>query len=127
VEFEAAIDRLEQSLVECPEQHWGSSLWVVKRSDPWMWPHDGVGDGTRTEEAIQVFSTFWLIAYHCLFSWTFTFGTARAVGQRRLSLRTVPRIRASTIMAQRDSQTSVIRALSCSATSPIVGPELVKS
>lgn len=66
-EFEAAIDRLEQSLVECPEQHWDTSLWVVKRSDPWMWPRDGVGDGIRTDEAIQVFSAFWLVAYHCLF------------------------------------------------------------
>ncbi|HEX6488257.1 MAG TPA: DinB family protein [Candidatus Dormibacteraeota bacterium] len=65
-EFEIAIDRLERAIRGCPEEHWGSSLWVVKRTDPWMWPKGGPGDG-RTEAAIQVFSQFWLIAYHCLF------------------------------------------------------------
>jgi hypothetical protein len=65
-EFESAIDRLEQALRDCPAEHWESSVWVVRRSDPWMWPREGVGDG-RTEADIQVFSAFWLIAYHCLF------------------------------------------------------------
>ena len=65
-DFQSAIDRLEESVKDCPDEHWGSSLWVVKRTDPWMWPGAGDGDG-RTEEAIQVFSAFWLIAYHCLF------------------------------------------------------------
>ena len=65
-DYESAIDRLEQALKDCPDDHWDSSLWVVKRTDPWVWPKRGEGDG-RTEEAIQVFSSFWLIAYHCLF------------------------------------------------------------
>ena len=65
-DFEAAIDRLELAIKDCPDQHWSSSVWVVKRSDPWMWPTSGDGDG-RTEAAIQAFSEFWLIAYHCLF------------------------------------------------------------
>ncbi len=65
-EFEVAIDRLERALRECPDERWHTSLWVVKRTDPWMWPKGGDGDG-RTEDAIQVFSAFWLIAYHCLF------------------------------------------------------------
>ena len=65
-DFDRAIDRLEEALKDCPDEHWGSSLWVVKRSDPWMWPRAGDGDG-RTVEAIQVFSAFWLVAYHCLF------------------------------------------------------------
>jgi hypothetical protein len=65
-EFEAAIDHLEQAVSDCPEARWDASVWVVKKTDPWVWPKDGPGDG-RTEEAIQVFSSFWLIAYHCLF------------------------------------------------------------
>ena len=65
-EFEAGIDVLERALRDCPDQHWDSSLWVVKRTDPWMWPREGAGDG-RTEEDIQAFSAFWLVAYHCLF------------------------------------------------------------
>lgn len=65
-DFEGAIDRFERALRDCPNEHWGSSLWIVRRTDPWMWPRRGNGDG-RTEEAIQVFSAFWLIAYHCLF------------------------------------------------------------
>jgi len=31
-----------------------------------MWPNEGAGDG-RTEAAIQRFSEFWPVAYHCLF------------------------------------------------------------
>jgi len=65
-DFESAIDGLERALRACPNEHWESSLWVVKRTDPWMWPKGSDGDG-RTEEAIQIFSAFWLIAYHCLF------------------------------------------------------------
>ena len=65
-DFEMAIDRFERAVRDCPDEHWNSSLWVVKRTDPWMWPRGGDGDG-RTEEAIQVFSAFWLVAYHCLF------------------------------------------------------------
>lgn len=65
-EFESAIDRFARALKDCPDEYWNSSLWVVKRTDPWMWPKNGDGDG-RTEEMIQVFSSFWLIAYHCLF------------------------------------------------------------
>lgn len=65
-DFETAIERLERAIGDCPDKHWNSSLWVVKRTDPWMWPKGGAGDG-RTEEAIQVFSAFWLVAYHCLF------------------------------------------------------------
>ena len=42
-------------------------MWRVKRTDPWMWPHADMDDGSRTEEQIQVFSAFWLVAYHCLF------------------------------------------------------------
>ena len=65
-DFESAIDELERALKACPDEHWESSVWIVKRTDPWMWPRHGDGDG-RTDEAIQVFSAFWLIAYHCLF------------------------------------------------------------
>jgi DinB superfamily len=42
-------------------------MWKVKRTDPWMWPRAEMDDGSRTEEQIQVFSAFWLVAYHCLF------------------------------------------------------------
>ena len=64
--FEAAIDQLEAALRECPDDLWDRSVWVVKKTDPWIWPKDGQAHG-RTEESIQVFSTFWLVAYHCLF------------------------------------------------------------
>ena len=65
-DFESAIDRFERALKDCTDDHWESSLWVVKRADPWIWPKGDGGDG-RTDETIQVFSAFWLIAYHCLF------------------------------------------------------------
>jgi hypothetical protein len=64
--FEAALDRLEWALRECPDERWDASVWRVERTDPWMWPREGGGDG-RTDEDIQVFSAFWLVAYHCLF------------------------------------------------------------
>jgi hypothetical protein len=65
-EFEPAIDELESGLRACPEDRWEAPLWRVRLSDPWMLPRRGVVDGSRTEEAIQVFSAFWMVAYHCL-------------------------------------------------------------
>ena len=49
--FEAAIDRLEAALRECPDDLWDRSIWVVKKTDPWIWPKDGQAHG-RTEESI---------------------------------------------------------------------------
>lgn len=37
----------------------------MEPSDPWMWPRDGASPG-RTVAQIQVFSAFWMVAYHCL-------------------------------------------------------------
>lgn len=50
---------------------WHTSLWEVKKTDPWVWPADGKGDGTHTEASIQVFSAFWYVAYHCIFNLDF--------------------------------------------------------
>lgn len=67
-EFEEAIDRLERGLRSCPDSLWEASLWEVKRTDAWMWPPEGrEPEPGRTEEAIQIFSAVWLVAYHCLF------------------------------------------------------------
>lgn len=66
-EYEAAIDVMEQALQDCPEALWERSVWTVKKSDPWIWPKPGVEPvAERTEEAIQRFSAFWVVAYHCL-------------------------------------------------------------
>jgi hypothetical protein len=42
-------------------------MWKVKRTDPWMWPRESHDGPNRTEEQIQVFSSFWKVAAHCLF------------------------------------------------------------
>jgi len=70
-QYEAAIDNFDKTLRSCPGELWETSLWVVKRSDPWMWPRPEAGDNGdyvgRTDASIQVFSAFWNIAYHCIF------------------------------------------------------------
>jgi hypothetical protein len=65
--FEQGIDLLEDAIRRCPDDRWQASLWRVERTDPWVWPTKAQDAGTRTEEQIQVFSSFWMIAYHCLF------------------------------------------------------------
>jgi hypothetical protein len=69
--YEAAIDELEQAIRGCPDEMREASLWNVERTDPWIWPADGKGDGTHTDESIQVFSAFWYVAYHCIFDLDF--------------------------------------------------------
>ena len=65
--FDAAHDRLERALRECPDDHWHDSVWHVPRTDPWVWPQRGVEPvPERTDETIQRFSAFWCVAYHCL-------------------------------------------------------------
>jgi hypothetical protein len=66
-EFDEAIGCLERALRTCPDELWESSLWEVKRTDPWIWPANGEPEPGRTDETIQVFSAVWVIAYHCLF------------------------------------------------------------
>jgi hypothetical protein len=65
--FEQAIDVVENAIRQCSDDLWQASLWRVRRTDPWVWPTKDENAGTRTEEQIQVFSSFWLVAYHCLF------------------------------------------------------------
>jgi|SRR5581483_10595846 len=66
-EFDEAIAVLEQGLRDCPDEHWESPLWEVKRTDAWIWPQNGEPEPGRTDETIQTFSHVWLVAYHCLF------------------------------------------------------------
>lgn len=66
-QFDEAIDVLESALRECPAASWEASMWHVPRTDPWVWPRAGVEPvPERTEESIQQFSAFWVVAYHCL-------------------------------------------------------------
>jgi hypothetical protein len=66
-EYRAAIDALERTLRACPEELWDRSVWPVRTTDPWVWPAAGTEPvPERTEESIQRFSAFWVVAYHCL-------------------------------------------------------------
>jgi hypothetical protein len=47
-------------------EQWEASLRRVRTTDPWVWPRKDEGVQPRTEEQIQVFSAFWMVAYHCL-------------------------------------------------------------
>lgn len=65
--FVAALDVMERALLACPEELWAGSVWPVRRTDPWVWPRDGVSPITeRTDESIQQLSGFCNVAYHCL-------------------------------------------------------------
>ena len=65
--FDAAIDRLERALRECPDELWEASVWPVPTTDPWVWPAPGVEPiPERTEDSIQQFSAVWAVATHCL-------------------------------------------------------------
>lgn len=67
VEFDGAIDVLEQALRQCPDESWEAPAWRVLKTDPWMWPAPGVEPiPERTEESIQSFAAVWVVAYHCL-------------------------------------------------------------
>lgn len=67
-EFEVALDDLERALRQCPDELWDASVWAVKKTDPWVWPAAGTDPvPERTEESIQRFSAFWIVASHCLF------------------------------------------------------------
>lgn len=67
-QYTEASDALEWCLGNCPEALWHTSMWTVKRSDPWIWPREGVEPiPRRTEESIQVFSTFSYRAIHTVF------------------------------------------------------------
>lgn len=66
--FDEAVDVVESALRECPDTRWEVSMWHVPRTDPWVWPvPDTKPVVERTDESIQRFSAFWVIAYHCLF------------------------------------------------------------
>jgi hypothetical protein len=66
-EFDAAIDRLEAAIVACPDSLWRASMWPVPRSDPWVWPKEGVEPvRERTDESIQMYAAVGNIVYHCL-------------------------------------------------------------
>lgn len=67
-QYEEAIDVFEIALRACPDDLWRASMWTVPSTDPWVWPRDGVEPvPKRTVESIQVFSTVWNRAAHCVF------------------------------------------------------------
>lgn len=75
--FDVALDRLEGALRTCPDGRWTASVWPVPKTDPWVWPAPGVAPiPERTEESIQQFSAFWVVAYHCLWFLDFYAGLA---------------------------------------------------
>lgn len=67
-QYSAALDHLAGAMADCPDALWEASLWKVSRTEPFMWPRAAQEAAqSRTEAAIQVFSAFWFLAYHCLF------------------------------------------------------------
>jgi hypothetical protein len=66
-QFVAALDVVERALHGCSEELWAASIWPVQRTDPWVWPRDGVPPiPERTDQSIQQLSAFCNVAYHCL-------------------------------------------------------------
>jgi hypothetical protein len=66
-QFVEALDVVERALHDCPEELWAASIWPVQRTDPWVWPRDGVPPiPERTDQSIQQLSAFCNVAYHCL-------------------------------------------------------------
>jgi hypothetical protein len=67
MEFDAGLSTLQQALLACPDERWETSVWHVPRTDPWVWPDAGVEPvPERTDESIQRYSAFCIVAYHCL-------------------------------------------------------------
>jgi hypothetical protein len=65
-EYRLVIADFDRVLRACPDELWEASLWEVKPTDPFMSPSGGNGP-VRPHEAMQVFSAFWYVAYHCIF------------------------------------------------------------
>jgi len=66
-DYRAAIALLETALRDCPDELWKSGIWVVELSDPWMSPAPNAGVPARSVEEMQVFGSFWYVAFHCIF------------------------------------------------------------
>jgi hypothetical protein len=69
---DGALVSLRQAIEDCPPELWTSSLWPVRRDDPYVWPvqhvSGGVGeDVSAGEELLQWYSAFWNVAYHAVF------------------------------------------------------------
>ena len=62
-----AIADLEASLRNCPDERWAGQVWEVKPSDAWMTPRPESGRPHRSLEEMQVFGSFWYVAFHCIF------------------------------------------------------------
>src|SRR5581483_4582489 len=70
--YESVIDALETALRDCPAELWETSLWQVRKDQPYVWPVRTVdareGDDAKdSERLLQVYSAFWNVAYHTLF------------------------------------------------------------
>ncbi len=66
-QYAVAIDRLEETLRACPDDRWEESLWMVRKTDRYVWPIARGGGDLPAERKLQMFSAFWNIAYHTLF------------------------------------------------------------
>ena len=65
--YEQALELLEESLVECPDELWERSVWRVRTTDRHVWPIvGGVGADLPDEERLQIHSAFWAAAFHAL-------------------------------------------------------------
>jgi hypothetical protein len=70
--YSDVLDRLERALRDCPDDLWDASLWEVKKADFGVWPVRRADDhsGKRARDAdqlLQIYSSFWNVAYHALF------------------------------------------------------------
>ena len=66
-DYREAISRLEGAVGECPAERWTAQVWEVKPTDAWMSPAAGSQVSARSVEEMQVFGSFWYVAFHCIF------------------------------------------------------------
>ena len=65
--YQAATEAMSQVISRCPDDSWETPLWEVKPTDAFMTPRADGSGGDRSPEAMQVFGSFWYVAYHAIF------------------------------------------------------------
>ncbi|HZC26016.1 MAG TPA: DinB family protein [Actinopolymorphaceae bacterium] len=70
-QYDETIDMVAGALRDCPAELWEESMWEVRRDHPFVLPVRRNGGnlcaGQSDDQAIQVFSEFWNVAYHALY------------------------------------------------------------